>query len=288
MAESDSLVVQSDQPEPSPVPARAPAPPPARPPDRWAHRRGEPRVLALLWAVYLFATVAGGLLWVTRLGSLSPSAYGPAARIMLVMMVVGVTILWPMTRLSQARPGAQRVRRPITDACLLDLLIVLGPILVIVWPLAALAGWAYGVIAALAAMFVAWATVSGGLVSLALALEARFMPGAPPRRFAGLWRSFWTAACVVASTGAMVGPWIAGRVSGVAPGSGQPSVGWLEAASPYSFIFLAAGQGLSGPSSPVPAEGWYAIAATGLIGAAVWGMAGWIEPSGLRGKSRLD
>ena len=67
----------------------------------WAHRRREPRGLALLWTVYLMLATVVSLLPMVWAGQLSGSVYRPAARTMMVLVMFGVVVLWPVWRASQ-------------------------------------------------------------------------------------------------------------------------------------------------------------------------------------------
>ena len=154
----------------SPVEADAPADMgfidetvPALPRDRWAHRRGEPRVFALLWTMFLLVATMGMLGGVVAGGVLSFDVYRPAARILLVVAMVGVGVLWPMTRLCQARPAEGGL-----VASGRDVAVILLPLQAIIWPQHWLAAWAWWPLAALAAAMVAWVLLIGGAIALAL------------------------------------------------------------------------------------------------------------------------
>src|SRR5262249_53298101 len=136
--------------------------------DIWAHRRAEPRLFAFLWSVYVLIAVMGSILWLARMpaGSTGASSmYSPAARTLLVVIAAGITVLWPMTRLSQAAPE----RDPVGSA-LADLLVVQLPVQMVIWPMALLANWPGPVVMAVAMLFLAWGLLTGGILALAFAL----------------------------------------------------------------------------------------------------------------------
>lgn len=135
----------------------------------WSHRKGEPRVLALLWMIYLliattlmFSSLASGY-------SISPSISRPASREMLVIVIFGMTVLWPMTRFSQtiAPPS-------IVGASVRDLFVILVPMQAILWPqrLIVLGGWSTEVVLALVLHSAAWGLVTAGVLAVGSILIA--------------------------------------------------------------------------------------------------------------------
>lgn len=129
----------------------------------WSHRKGEPRVFALLWMIFLLTTTA---LMFARLAtgfSISPSVSRPASQEMLVIVAIGMSILWPMVRLSQRIPPPSIVMSSIRD-----LIVVIVPMQAVIWPqrLIVLGGWSSEVVLALALHTLAWGIVIAGAVSL--------------------------------------------------------------------------------------------------------------------------
>lgn len=237
------------------------------PVDPWAHRRGEPRLFAFFWTAYVLMAVAGSLTWVARFTTITASTYGPAARIMLVVVAVGMIVLWPMTRLSQASPRQHPVL-----AVFLDLIVVQAPVQVVVWPLIVLAGWPRDIVAGLAAMFVSWGVLTGGLVALGLSGQAMESPGVPR-----LWgRAAWMVAALTLGFGAVV-------LQGVMTGLGYLPPGWVVMSSPVTAIPALTGRGLSGPSAPVSAAQWDTIIGTLSLAVLLWSAA--VARHGLAGRS---
>ena len=107
--------------------------------DPWAHRKGEPRVFALLWAMYLLIAAVLTVFSVRALGYPRTSQFVFGGLSMLTVAMVGIMLLWPALRLGQATP-----ERP-TTAALFDLAVVLLPVHAIVWPLSMLTGWPWTV-----------------------------------------------------------------------------------------------------------------------------------------------
>lgn len=226
-----------------------------RAPDPWAHRRGEPRLFAFLWTLYLFVTVLGSLLWLTRSGVLAASAYGPAARIMLIVIAAGATLLWPMIRLSQLAPSGG-----IPTSVFSDLIVIVMPVQVVVWPLAFLANWPIRVVAVLAGMLLAWPALIGGLIALAQAISRRSRFG----EMSAMARVAWMLVCLVVVA---VGPVVV-AVSG--SGEQIDISSWAWKLSPFTFVFVLTGTGLRGPHAPIGVSDWLALAPVAVGAGAVW------------------
>src|SRR5262245_5977866 len=64
--------------------------------DRWAHRRGEPRVFAFLWTIYLVGATGLALASVGARGQVPIEVYRPVAQVLLVTVSAGVVIVWPL------------------------------------------------------------------------------------------------------------------------------------------------------------------------------------------------
>jgi len=175
----------SDQPaNPAPDPTDGPYPFPAPPPPRerdllgneppgelidWSHRKGEPRIFALLWMIFLLSATAMMFARLSTGYSISPSVSIPASRQMLVIVVFGMSILWPMIRFSQA------IARPsIVAASIRDMIVILVPMQAVLWPqrLIVLGGWSTEVVIALVLHCAAWGLVIAGIVAIGSILIA--------------------------------------------------------------------------------------------------------------------
>ncbi|MBX3357041.1 MAG: hypothetical protein KF745_01305 [Phycisphaeraceae bacterium] len=233
--------------------------------DPWAHRRGEPRVFALLWSTYVLLAVAGGILWLMQLPPETPGAYSPAARTLLVVLAAGLSILWPMTRLSQLPPD-----EPSVHAALADTLLMLIPIQMVIWPLWSLAGWPIAVVAAVASLFLAWGLLIGAVQAIAF---ARGEAGAASR-------AVWMGTCIVLVVAAPCCATLLTWAVGASPK-------WLEMGSPFTSIFALSGSGYSGPTTAVTGIQWSIIAGTGVAAVLAWTLAAARAQAGSRRVSGL-
>jgi len=127
--------------------------------DPWAHRKGEPRVFALFWSVYLMGSA---MLTLFAIGSASiPTAaqYQIGSASMITMIAVGSTLLWPLVRLSQASP-----EHPV-GATLADMFVLLAPMQIVIWPLPLLTHWPLEIVAGLSGLLAAWTLLIGVIVA---------------------------------------------------------------------------------------------------------------------------
>jgi len=209
----------------------------------WAHRRGEPRLLILLWATYLLAASGATIMRLPQIGLTEPRFVQSATRLLVLLIAVGLVALWPAVRLSQASP-----RRPVA-ATLIDLAALTAPLAAVLWPVTWLGRWDVEVTLALVATIAAWGLLVGPLVALGI------------RRAPSPARSGWTAA--------VVGLLLAAPALAVALGPlGVPS-GPLLYASPLTAVYALTTE----PAGRLPvmaaAEWWAAIAPAG-VGLALW------------------
>jgi hypothetical protein len=255
-------------------PAEEPPPTPplksqGKPHDRWAHRRGEPRVFALLWTIYLMAATALALGAVGARGQIPVEVYRPIAQILLVTVAAGVVLVWPLVRLSQARPATGAAWAAMTDY-----FVVLLPVQAIVWPQIWLTGWPLVVIAGLAAMLASWGLLVAGFLAWALA------GGENGPRINGPW--IWMGV-VIGLVG--LGP-LAASISGLVSGPGGPT----GLASPLTAIHtLTAGVPVGGVGTSVTGEQWSMMLAPGGAGLAVW-LGAWLREvwRGFRGAGSMS
>lgn len=220
-----------------------------RPGERWAHRKGEPRTLVLLWTMFLMASAAVTVFSVGVLGMPQRVQFQPAARAMFAMAAIGLCVLWPMVRLSQAAPS-----RPLR-AVWLDIASLILPAQAIVWPTKLLTGWSWEVLAGCAAAQASWTVLVGAMIGTALRGGAARPIGA---------RTGWMGAVLLVVGGAPA-LLLLGGLLGVTPGE----AGWLASPLTVSHTLTAS---LSGLSPGMTRAEWAAVALPGLVGLVGWGL----------------
>jgi len=208
--------------------ARAPAPSG----QAWDHRRGEPRLLVLCWAIYLLAASGATIMRLPELGFTDPRYVQASARVLIMLMGVGLTVLWPMVRLSQASP-----RRPAT-AALVDLVALLVPLAAVLWPVTWLGRWDWEVTCGVLAMFGAWGVLLAALVTMGT------------RGGSGTGRTLWALLHVALLGG---GPIVAATLAG----AGEPA--WALYASPLSGVYALTSEASGHVPRMDPHEWWAAL-----------------------------
>ncbi len=125
-----------------------------------------PRGLIFLASLWLIAS------WIIALGWRTPvqpssASFTPGVRLMLLCVTIGLLIGWPLLRLSQSRPWY-----PIRQT-LLDLLVLLGLVQVVLWPLRLVTTWTPLRTAAIDATLAGWLVLAGAIVASAIITERR-------------------------------------------------------------------------------------------------------------------
>lgn len=218
----------------------------------WSHRRGEPRVFAFFWTLYLLLATVSAFWAVGAPGAHDAMALRPAARSVLAAISVGVALLWPMTRLSQVLPSlyTRRMARAVWQ----DMVVLLVPAQAIIWPQIAMAAWPVGVVAALAASITAWAVLLGALLTIAMVWTG-------PKR--GWWMLVFVAI-------AGLGPLVAMGPAGVAA-HGDSSFDWWWMTSPLTSGFeISRDRAWTGAAAAVAPGHWRAIGLVGVLGVCGW------------------
>lgn len=235
----------------------------------WSHRRGEPRVFALIWMLYLMGVT--GLMFASLSDAffVSPAITRPAARGMLLATMAGVMLLWPAVRLSQ-RPAERPVR-----SVLRDLFVVLIPAQAVIWPhaLRELGDWSMGVLVALAGVFAAWSLVVAGL--LAMADSGR---GAGRARWA--WMLVLLVLCLGAPSYAVA--WGQIRMAPGLPSDVRP--GWML--SPLTAVLeVTRDRDATDSAAGVSGAHWRLIAAPACVGGSLLCLAGATGVAARRGRA---
>ena len=228
--------------------------------DPWAHRRGEPRLFALLWSVYLFGAALTTVMRIPVLGMSETRFVQEKARMLLLLIAIGLTLLWPMVRLSQARP-----RKP-AIAALIDVLALLAPAQAVIWPLKWLGDWGWDVTAGVNLMLVSWALLVGAHVAIGTSVPA------------GLARSVWMSLVVLLVCAAPVAAGVAGLAHISTPDE-------LALASPLTGVY-AITTALSGLSPAMTPALWAAAAIPALLALPLWLLAPAMAPTARSGVGR--
>lgn len=232
--------------------------------DRWAHRRAEPRPLALLWTLYLFVCTAVTFARVEGAGLTTPDIYRPAARVLMVLTAFGAVILWPMIRLSQRSPVKSVRRAVFADACA-----VFFPAQAVIWPqwLPPLGDWHWTVAAGVAAVIGGWIFLTGGLLSAAMlrvdALEQRGVSTTSVR-------INWMVLLLVAPVS---GPaaWFAWTAWAASASAGMEPVRWLLLLSPFTAVYeMTQDRFWTGQAAIVLPMEWRSAGLTWIAALAVW------------------
>lgn len=235
--------------------------------DPYRHRRGEPRGFALFWTAFL---VLGTMACFAAYGvgrGITPHGYVNAARSLTAVLGLGVGVLWPVFRLSQAPAkggGIAVVSR--------DLVIVLLPLQAVLWPQALVAKWPIEVISAVAAVLGAWAAIIGAVIAISLG-------SAVPRRSEAKDRLGEATGRVISQRGltmllilliVFAGPtywWIEPILSG---GSAHASF-WSRMASPVTAPLELTRERLwTGHAAQITGNHWRAISLTLVFAGVSW------------------
>lgn len=201
-----------------------------------------PRGLILAASLWLVVSWAAGIGFRPPVEA-SSASYTPGVRLVVLCAAIGLTIAWPLLRLSQG-PTAFPVRQT-----LLDLVVLVALVQVVLWPLRLVTPWSAARTAAIDATLVGWTVIAGALVASACG-----SPRAGPRN--------------LAITGSLAmclgGPAMAIAAARLRPAAEIP--GRLLHSGPLLEAYaLSAGGG----SPPEPAR-WLWISLVGLAGAAAW------------------
>lgn len=232
--------------------------------DRWAHRRAEPRTLAFAWALFILACgvmTIGLLLLRGPWALLDKGVYQYAARTMLLSVALGLCVLWPMVRLSQAVPMRERT----WVAIVRDLIVLLPPLQAVVWAQAAArAGWAFDAIAAMSLSLLAWPVLLGAALATLLrpgpAAAETFDTGTVFAGTAGPNARARTLAMAAVALAAL-GPLLALRLG----------LGWAAMLSPVSAVLDLTRNHAGGAGRPTVVDGrWTALLAQGALALAWW------------------
>jgi hypothetical protein len=224
---------------------------PPRRPDKWAHRRVEPRGLALLWTLYLLAATGISFAPTAATGGLDPLSGRYASRVMIVLVGLGFGVLWPTLRLCQTIPREGGVK-----GVLRDLPVVVIPAQAVIWPMVLLAMWPVRTAVTLACLTLAWSIVIGGLLALTMGRARQSEDEIGTRR-----RCVGTLTCLLVCLGAIL----------PLPFMPQGTPDWLAMYSPLTALLdVTKDRHWSGAATATLPEHWFACALTALLGVSLW------------------
>jgi len=218
--------------------------------DPWAHRRAEPRTFTFLWTIFLLVTTGIAIASVGLHGAVQEEGARTAARTILLVAAIGVSVLWPMTRLCQRAP------EPGASWAVQDTLAIVLPLQAVIWPHIWLAGWSLETAAAVSVVLAAWAVLVGGLLA---AVFSRRSPGP-------LARTVWMIVFVSLPA---LGPMAGLAVQSVSVPTIE-TTRWLQMASPATAIDQLAPSRPWQGSSRITREHWAAIGLMGVAGGVAW------------------
>ena len=239
-----------DQPDPSDRDLFGKPPPKGK--RSWSHRRTEPRPLALLWTLFLLAATLLVFLSAGALGAVTPDNYRPAARTLMLLVFGGVTVLWPMLRLSQNPP---RQRRAV--ATLMDAGVLLIPATAVAMPQVLLADWPPRTVGVLLVALCGWTLLTAAVLAVALGGVLR-----NPRT-----RTWWTLVFLLIGAAA---PTLGALAPPTDPRDDRTHT--LALASPWTAPFELTRRREWTGALTLPRPGhWVGACVTAALGAAAWG-----------------
>ncbi len=123
-----------------------------------------PRALIFLASIWLIAS------WMLTMGFRTPvhpssASFTPGVRMMILSVVIGLMIGWPLLRLSQ-----EATRLPIRQT-LLDLMVLLSLVQVVLWPLRVVTTWSPERTAAIDLVLGCWLIIVGAIIAASIGTE---------------------------------------------------------------------------------------------------------------------
>lgn len=256
-------------------------------PDRWAHRRGEPRGFAVLWMGFLLVSTLTVFLALGDPMRVTAEGYREGARMLVTVISIGITLLWPMLRLSQLPPVGGG-----TAMVIKDLIILLIPLQAVLWPQVVITGWTVSAVAATDLLLVSWALLVGAMLAIAVG------PGRRPRlgeqtldadyqaRKIGLDRTFWMLGLLV---GVSLGPVLLLTLQSVGRASSEDVQLLLRMSSPLTAPWeMLKSRIWTGQHAVVGGAHWRAAWMTACLAVSAWILVGIIRGAGGAKLARRD
>lgn len=199
-----------------------------------------PRLLLLWWSLWLLAswfTAFGWRWWIQP----SIATYITAAQRMMLSVMLGITIVWPMYRLV-LRPSHTPRLLP-----LVDWLAIFATLQVLLWPMRVPTQWSAMDVLLIDAAIFAWGWLYSGLIGLGMLDSAR------------RHRAAVMILCVLV---AAAGPAMAGFTASI---DSLTSSAWLNW-SPITSVWLHVGRN----SITIEAAAWWRLATVGAAALLLW------------------
>lgn len=229
--------------------------------DRWAHRRGEPRLFAFLWTLFLLGATLLGFGSLRSIGMIDATTYRAVAQAILISVAVGVVVVWPMVRLSQVTP-----LRSGTRVAFIDFIVIAAPLQAVVLPQIFLPfGWPMMIVAALSGILIAWTIAIAGVLALAFGRGGSSSVRTPPER-GWLWMLFIVFAAFAVPAVLLVSPQALTGVDSTTNGIRRL---WLG--SPVTGVYeLTRRRPHTAIAPTLDRTDWLVITSPALIGSVLW------------------
>jgi hypothetical protein len=249
-------------------------------PDRWSHRRGEPRGFAVLWMCFLLISTLSVFMALGDPVRVTAEGYREGARMLVTVIAIGITVMWPMVRLSQVVPVGGGV-----IVVAKDLVILLVPLQAVLWPQVVITGWTVSAVAASDVLLISWALVIGAFLAIALGPGRRIRLGEqkldPDRKAPrpGLERTFWMLALVVAI---LLGPFLLIWLQSIGRAQSDDAKLLLRMSSPLTAPWeMLKDRVWTGQHAAVGAAHWRATWMTACLAVSMWILVAIIRGAGI-------
>ncbi|GAB5495110.1 MAG: hypothetical protein Phyf2KO_01900 [Phycisphaerales bacterium] len=256
-------------------------------PDRWAHRRGEPRGFAVLWMAFLLISTLAVFLTFGDPMRVTAEGYREGARMLVTVISIGITVMWPMIRLSQVSPVGGG-----TTMVVKDLIILLIPLQAVLWPQVVITGWTVSAVAASNLLLISWALIVGAFLAIALGSGRRPRLGEQKldadyqAKKVGLERTFWMLGLLVA---VLIGPGLHLTLQSVGQAHSDDAQLLLRMSSPLTAPWeMLQSRIWTGQHAVVGPAHWRAAWMTACLAVSAWILVGIIRGTGASKLARRD
>jgi len=195
--------------------------------------------------------------------------YREGARMLVTVIALGITVMWPMLRLSQIAPVGGGV-----VVVVKDLVILLIPLQAVLWPQVVITGWTVGAVAASDVLLISWALIIGAFLSIALGPgrrtklgEQRLDPDYKAPR-PGLERTLWMLGLIAMIS---IGPVLMIALQSIGRAQSEDAQLLLRMSSPITAPWeMLQNRIWTGQHAVVSPAHWRAAWMTGCMAVAAW------------------